>query len=111
MLYNIYKNTVNSAFCLSRRNIMQCPNCSHVFESRACRQCGRDNLEENRFCAWCGSKMAELVPVQTAAQASASTTASSRPRLACSDGMCVGIIGENNRCVICHKPYTGPPAD
>jgi hypothetical protein len=22
--------------------------------------------------------------------------------------MCVGIIGENNRCVICHKPYSGP---
>jgi hypothetical protein len=30
-------------------------------------------------------------------------------RVACSDGMCIGIIGPDGLCVVCGKQYSGPP--
>jgi hypothetical protein len=31
-------------------------------------------------------------------------------RRLCSDGACIGVIGKDNRCKICGKPYTGDPS-
>lgn len=32
-------------------------------------------------------------------------------RRLCSDGACIGVIGEDDRCRVCGKPYTGEPQD
>lgn len=83
---------------------MQCPNCDYLLPSKPCSMCGKELPENHKFCGFCGSKTI----TRTAAEAGASTLP--KERLACSDGMCVGIVGEGNKCIVCGKPYSGPPA-
>jgi hypothetical protein len=40
---------------------------------------------------------------------SADESADLRDRRLCSDGNCIGVIGTDDRCKVCGKPYTGEP--
>ncbi|MDR1396983.1 MAG: zinc ribbon domain-containing protein [Desulfarculales bacterium] len=81
---------------------MRCPNCDFALETGTCPECGKDNVTEAKFCNWCGQELPRALsdPLEVA---------SSRERLACPDGMCIGIIGEDGLCVICGKSYSEPP--
>ncbi len=80
---------------------MQCPNCDFQLPYKLCNQCGKPNPENHKFCGFCGSKI-------IVRQAQNESGNAPKERLACSDGMCIGIIGEGNKCTTCGKPYSGP---
>ena len=81
---------------------MQCPNCDFNLPGKTCNQCGKENPEQHKFCGFCGSK---IIVKPVVVESSGSVP---KERTACSDGMCVGIIGEGNKCVLCGKLYSGP---
>jgi hypothetical protein len=75
-------------------------------------------------CKVCGKPAATQVeqpPVRTSgALAAASVDQTADPfenqespdlehRRLCSDGACIGVIGPDDRCKVCSKPYTGEP--
>jgi DNA-directed RNA polymerase subunit RPC12/RpoP len=64
-----------------------------------CASCGRKSLPEARFCAQCGQELESAPPDQAAPELDP------KKRLACSDGMCIGIIGPDGKCTVCGKPY------
>ncbi len=66
-----------------------------------CESCGAQAEPEAKFCAQCGEALGPAHDHGVAPD--------SDERVACSDGMCVGIIGEDGKCVECGKPYAGPP--
>ena len=81
---------------------MQCPNCGFELPGKPCNQCGKKNPDNHKFCGFCGSKI-----IVRPAAVENTGGAAPKTRIACSDGMCVGIIGEGNKCVLCGKPYSG----
>jgi hypothetical protein len=64
----------------------------------ACASCGRPALPDASYCPGCGDPL----------HAHAGEDAGSfdpNERQACSDGLCVGIIGADGNCTVCGKPY------
>jgi hypothetical protein len=82
---------------------MRCPNCDFVLKSGACPGCGQDNVLEAKFCNWCGQPLEPPKPQPLGEEEVL------QERVACSDGMCVGIIGPDGLCVVCGRKYSGPP--
>ena len=80
---------------------MQCPSCNYDIPTRQCNGCGRENPMQFKFCGHCGTKIKVLLEGEAAG-------AAPKERTACSDGACIGIIGEGNLCVVCGKQYSGP---
>ncbi len=64
----------------------------------ACPACGRQALTGDAYCPACGGS---LGPAQAAKEAPGDPG----ERLACPDGMCIGILGPDGRCTECGKPY------
>jgi DNA-directed RNA polymerase subunit RPC12/RpoP len=64
----------------------------------ACDSCGRKALPEANYCAECGEPLAGGLPGPTEDGLDTSE------RLACSDGLCIGIIGADGKCTECGKP-------
>lgn len=66
----------------------------------ACGLCGHKSLPEVNYCAGCGEPLA--------GQDAAAIAGGFNPdeRRACSDGLCIGIIGADGKCSECGKPYT-----
>lgn len=64
-----------------------------------CDSCGRKALPDTSYCAQCGEPLA--------GQTDYSDEAGLEPgeRLACSDGLCIGIIGADGKCTECGKPH------
>lgn len=79
---------------------MQCPSCNYDLPTRPCNSCGKETPMQFKFCGYCGSKIKVLVEGVSAN--------APKERTSCSDGNCIGIVGENNLCVVCGKAYTGP---
>jgi hypothetical protein len=61
-------------------------------------------VREAKFCNWCGQALEPPDPLPVVVEEKPAPD-----RVACSDGMCVGIIGANGACVVCGKKYSGPP--
>ncbi|MCB2186664.1 MAG: zinc ribbon domain-containing protein [Deltaproteobacteria bacterium] len=114
---------------------MQCPHCEKELPGQTCEACGQLALPGAGFCHHCGHELPpapgeerKLLTCATCGQAllpaarfcaqcgeAAGHTHGEEPegfaageRVACSDGNCIGIIGEDGKCVECGKPYTGP---
>jgi hypothetical protein len=86
-----------------------CPDCgvamapedAHV-HSTSCSDCGQGLDPGDDFCRFCG--------VEQGIGAGVDSPDGFDPdkRTACSDGMCIGIIGSNGKCTECGKPFGGP---
>lgn len=64
-----------------------------------CTSCGHDSPEDAPYCAQCGESMG--------GGHDHADDYDPNERVACSDGMCVGIIGPSGKCVECGKPLSG----
>ena len=58
------------------------------------------SLPEAKFCAQCGESL-QTAPEEEEAAAGFEPG----KRIACSDGMCIGIIGPDGKCTECGKPH------
>lgn len=85
-----------------------CHNCGHELPAPeggepkllTCDNCGHKSLPEAKFCVQCGESL-EAAP----AGEEQATGFDPNKRIACSDGMCIGIIGPDGKCTECGKPY------
>lgn len=111
---------------------MDCPHCQQALPSQECPACSRPALTGAGYCHHCGHQLPapdaeppKLLTCATCGQKAlpaanycpgcghelAAGPAEGAPeleageRLACSDGMCIGIIGPDGRCTECGKPY------
>ena len=87
---------------------MQCSNCNFTLPGQECPSCGKENVLEAKFCNWCGNELASAPAAVENEEGDQAVK--SGERLACSDGMCIGIIGDDGLCVVCAKAYSGPPS-
>ena len=90
---------------------MKCPHCGESVGEITCPACERSIPEESRYCCWCGegvTESADEVRVELADAADEGTIDFASRKL-CSDGTCIGVIGADNRCKECGKPYSGEP--
>jgi DNA-directed RNA polymerase subunit RPC12/RpoP len=107
-------------------NLVDCQACGSqsMPEAKYCHQCGKalagdeeaaDNFcphcsetvkEADNYCASCGQSLSDG-PQTADEEEGQSTPGTSAPkkRKACSDGMCIGIIGADGKCTECGKPY------
>ncbi len=70
-----------------------------------CASCGQKALPPAHYCPNCGEALGqEMEPEEEEV-----TSFEPGKRIACSDGLCIGIIGPDGKCTECGKPYTGPP--
>ncbi len=108
---------------------MECPTCHQVFDAKPCASCGRPALAGAAFCHHCG----QLLPPPEGESPKLLTCDScgrkalpdahycdqcAQPlrdpdaapqdgeRIACADGLCIGIIGPDGKCTECGKPLT-----
>ncbi len=87
-----------------------CHHCGHELPAPAgepplllaCDSCGRKALPAARFCPDCGQPLGHHAHEEHAGEGF-----DPGKRLACSDGMCIGIIGPDGKCTECGKPYEG----
>jgi hypothetical protein len=82
---------------------MICEKCGIETESITCSHCGGVIKKLGPFCYLCGQKCVEA---ETAAVSEGSDAVDFSERILCSDGTCIGVIGENGVCKECGKPYT-----
>lgn len=83
-----------------------CHHCGHELPAPAaeppkliaCGLCGHKSLPGVNYCAGCGEALA-------AQEAEATGGFDPGERRACSDGMCIGIIGPDGKCTECGQPY------
>lgn len=67
-----------------------------------CSTCGQKALPEAKYCAECGEPLGEDHEHDHEYEGF-----DPGKRVACSDGMCIGIIGPEGKCNVCGKPYSG----
>lgn len=84
-----------------------CEVCAKDIGSTRCPQCNEEILRLGPFCYLCG---AQLTGETIAEPETIDTDDDFATRILCSDGSCIGVIGENGTCKVCGKPYT-PDAD
>ena len=85
-----------------------CHHCGHLLPAPAaeppklltCDSCGRPALPAANYCPGCGHELA-AGPAPAVGEDAPDFT----ERVACSDGLCIGIIGPDGRCTECGKPY------
>lgn len=83
---------------------MLCEKCAREVDSVICGGCGRSVERLGPFCYHCGCKIeTETVDDAHAGRDDQETDFSNR--LLCSDGTCIGVIGEKGTCKVCGKPY------
>ena len=83
---------------------MLCEKCAGEAGSAVCGGCGKTVYLLGPFCYHCGSRIASQARQIVAAPESDQEIDFSA-RLLCSDGTCIGVIGENGTCKVCGKPY------
>ncbi len=66
-----------------------------------CEGCQNPLSPQANYCPQCGEEAAPPPEVE----------GDFSKRTACSDGMCLGVIGPDGKCSECGKPYSGPPQD
>lgn len=76
---------------------LECANCGHSPETVDCPDCGRSMPTWADYCPFCGAR------VKTEAAAVLGDPLAMENRRLCPDGDCIGILGEDGRCVICGK--------
>ena len=75
-----------------------------------CKVCGRSAAIESSASAPAAPRAADAGDdAEPPAAADDSSDLDLASRKLCSDGACIGVIGADGRCKICHKPYTGDP--
>ena len=109
---------------------MDCPHCQKELPALPCHSCGRPALADAAFCHHCGMALPApggeppklltcdscghkaLPEAQYCAgcgdplhRQEAPADFDPNARVACSDGLCVGIIGPEGKCTECGKPY------
>lgn len=111
---------------------MECPHCKGELPSLICATCGRQALQGALFCHHCGHELPDpkveppklitcdycshkMLPGSNYCSACGESTQAKGKgegeggydpgaRVACSDGLCVGIIGPDGKCTECGKP-------
>lgn len=82
----------------------QCPHCGQELPVKICPQCSTETPEESVYCIKCGSFLEQKEPVETTKSTNFGDDSWENRKL-CSDGSCIGVIGQNGRCKVCGKPY------
>lgn len=83
---------------------MICEKCGGETETITCGRCGGTIMKLGPFCYLCGQKHTEAET--TTAVDTGGPIDDFSERVLCSDGACIGVIGENGVCKVCGKPYT-----
>ena len=65
-----------------------------------CTSCGQKALPAAKYCADCGEELAG----DDGHDHAGGSGYDHNKRVACKDGMCIGIIGPNGKCTECGKP-------
>jgi hypothetical protein len=90
---------------------MICEKCDQEIKLLKCEQCGQEIHDLGPFCYLCGHRLGTLLSSRNGSQESPSYENDNSDiidfstRLLCSDGACIGVIGENGTCKVCGKPY------
>jgi hypothetical protein len=84
---------------------MICEKCGSETESITCGHCGGVIKKLGPFCYLCGQKSTESEAKKIISQEEGDTLDFAE-RVLCSDGACIGVIGEDGLCKECGKPYT-----
>ncbi len=79
---------------------MICEKCGCETDFVTCSHCGASIRKLGSFCYLCGQKYETAVVVEEGQE-----TDDFAARVLCSDGACIGVIGENGLCKVCGKPY------
>lgn len=82
---------------------MICEKCGRETESITCSHCNGVIKKLGPFCYLCGQKCVEAEATTVSGEGD---TVDFSERILCSDGACIGVIGENGVCKECGKPYT-----
>jgi uncharacterized OB-fold protein len=95
----------NARFCFSCGHELPAPE-EEAPLLLTCDSCGRQSAPGANYCSGCGEPLgaSDLPDDQSPGEGY-----DPNKRTACSDGMCIGIIGPDGKCVECGKPYNGPP--
>ena len=83
--------------------MITCPSCGHEMTGRKCVECGRRNLSDSKYCAYCGN----LLPEPVKGSVPAGDPYDIESRTLCSDESCIGIINEKGVCTECGRPAGG----
>jgi hypothetical protein len=70
-----------------------------------CSFCNRPLLPEFKYCPDCGHSRHAEPEEQNREQEQEEFAYDPSKRIACSDGLCIGIIGPDGKCTECGKPY------
>ncbi len=82
---------------------MICEKCGSETETITCSHCGETIKKLGPYCYLCGQKYGE---VEVRAVSEGGDDIDFSKRILCSDGACIGVIGEDGVCKVCGKPYT-----
>lgn len=74
---------------------IDCPHCGQKPETVICEPCGEEIPAWAKYCPFCGEYVSKPLGEGNAS--------SMEGRRLCPDGNCIGILGEDGRCVICGK--------
>jgi hypothetical protein len=94
---------------------MICEKCDQEIKLLQCEGCRQEIHDLGPFCYLCGHRLGTLLNSQNGCQESSSDENDNpdfidfTTRLLCSDGACIGVIGENGACKVCGKPYIPEP--
>ena len=82
---------------------MECPHCQHALLSETCQECEKETPAFGSFCCHCGTPL----PIGKKELEKEVSDIDFSERTLCSDGTCIGVIGQNGACKECGKPYKG----
>ena len=86
---------------------MICEKCNEELRTVTCEACGREIYALGPFCYSCGHRLGEKETPRELPpdRADMSDSIDFSTRVLCSDGACIGVVGEDGKCKVCGKPY------
>lgn len=79
---------------------MVCEKCGGEVDAVECRSCSATVLKLGSYCYMCGAILAREVQGERD-----DDPLDLSSRILCSDGACIGVIGEDGLCKVCGKPF------
>jgi hypothetical protein len=86
---------------------MICEKCNEEIKTVTCEACGQEVRALGPFCYLCGHRLGEeKTPLELPPERGDTPDfIDFSTRVLCSDGACIGVIGEDGKCKVCGKPY------
>jgi hypothetical protein len=86
---------------------MICEKCNEEMTTVTCEACGQEIYALGSFCYLCGHRLGEgkASPELPPDHGDTSDSIDFSTRVLCSDGACIGVVGEDGKCKVCGKSY------